>query len=204
MITCISQDICYSVSILSQFLEHPTKAHLEWAKHVLRYLKGTNSQSLVFRKSTGIKLQGFSDSHWGNLKDRKSVSGYCFIMNMISDMVCWKSRKQACVALSTSEAEYVALVSCIQEAKFLRCLYEDLSMDEVDTVDIFVYNQSVIALAKNPVLHQRTKHIDIKYHFIRVEVQKGYILLKYIPSEQNLADMFIKPITCKRLDNLFV
>ena len=103
------------------------------------------------------------------------------------------------VALSTCEAEYVALVSCIQEAKFLRCLYEDLSMDKVDTVDIFVDNQSAIALAKNPVLHQ-----DIKYHFIRVEVQNGYILLKYIPSEQNLADMFTKPITRKRLDNLFV
>ena len=119
-------------------------------------------------------------------------------------MVCWKSRKQTCVALSTCEAEYVALVSCVQEAKFLRSLYEEFSGDKVNTVDIFVDNQSAIALAKNPVLHQRTKHIDIKYHFIRVEVQKGYILLKYIPSEQNLADMFTKPITRKRLDNLFV
>ena len=98
----------------------------------------------------------------------------------------------------------MALVSCVQEAKFLRCLYEDLSGDKVDTVDIFVDNQSAIALAKNPVLHQRTKHIDIKYHFIHVEVQKGYILLRYIPSEQNLAYMFIKPITRKKLDNLFV
>ena len=151
-----------------------------------------------------MKLQGFSDSDWGNLEDGKSVSGYCFIMNTNSDMVCWKSRKQTCVALSTCEAEYVALVSCVQEAKFLRCLYEEFSGDKVNTVDIFVDNQSAIALAKNPVLHQRTKHIDIKYHFIRVEVQKGYILLKYIPSEQNLADMFTKPITRKRLDNLFV
>ena len=204
LMTCTRLDICYSVSMLSQFLEHPTKAHLEWAKHVLRYLKGTKSQSLNFRKSTGVKLQGFSDSDWGNLEDRKSVSGYCFIMNTNSDMVCWKSRKQTCVALSTCEAEYVALVSCVQEAKFLRCLYEEFSGDKVNTVDIFVDNQSAIALAKNPVLHQRTKHIDIKYHFIRVEVQKGYILLKYIPSEQNLADMFTKPITRKRLDNLFV
>ena len=89
-------------------------------------------------------------------------------------------------------------------AKILRCLYEDLSRDKVDTVDIFVDNQSAIGLAKNPELHQRTKHINIKYHFIHIEIQKGYILLKYIPSEQNLADMFTKPITHKRLDNLFV
>ena len=166
----------------------------------LRYLKETKSQSLVFRKSTDLKLLGFSDSDWRNLEDRKSVSGYCFIMNTNSDMVCWMSRKQACVALSTCEAEYEALVSRVQEAKFLRCLYEDLSEDKVDTVHIFVDNQSAIALAKNTVLHQRTKHIDIKYmyHFICVEVQKGYILLRYIPSEQNLADMFTKPITCKR------
>ena len=98
----------------------------------------------------------------------------------------------------------MTLVSCSQEAKFLRCFYEDLSRDKVDTVDIFVDNQSAIALAKNPVLHHRTKHIDIKYHFICVEVQKGYILLRYIPSEQNLADMFTNPITHKRLDNLFI
>ena len=97
--------------MLSQFLEHPTKVHLEWAKHILMYLKGTKFHSLVFRKSTGLKLNGFGDFDWGNLEDRKSVSGYCFIMNTNSDMVCWKSRKQACVSLSTCEAEYVALVS---------------------------------------------------------------------------------------------
>ena len=134
-------------------------------------------KSLVFIKSTDLKLQGFSDSDWGNLEDRKSVSGYCLIVNTNSVMVCWMSRKQTCVALSTFEADYVALVSCVQEAKFLRCLYEDLSEDKVDTVDIFVV--SAIPLAKNLVLHQSTKHIDIKYYFIRVEVQKGYILLKY-------------------------
>ena len=99
----------------------------------------------------------------------------------------------------------MAFVLCVQEAKFLRCLYEDLSGNKVDTVDIFVDNQSAIALAQNHVLHQRTNtYIDIKYHFIRVEVQKGYILLRYIPSQQNLADMFTKPITRKRLDNLLV
>ena len=73
LMTCTKLDVCFCVSMLSQFLEHPTKVHLEWAKHVLRYLKRTKSQSLVFRKSTGLKLQGFSDSDWGNLEDRKAL-----------------------------------------------------------------------------------------------------------------------------------
>ena len=98
LMTCTRPDVCYSVSMLSQFLKRPTKAHLEWAKHVLRCLKGTKSQSLVFRKLPKLKLQGFSDSDWGNLEHRKSVSGYFFIMSTNSDMVCWKSRKEACVA----------------------------------------------------------------------------------------------------------
>ena len=190
--------------MLSQFLEHPTKAHLEWAKHVLRYLNGTKSKCLIFRKCMNTKLQGFSDSDWGNSEDRKSVSGYCFSLSPNTDMISWKTKKQPCVALSTCEAEYVALVSCMQEAKFLTQLYKDLTGSTAANVDIFVDNQSAIALAKNPVQHQRSKHIDIKYHFIRAEIQKGYIQLKYVPSEENLADMFTKPATGKRLSKLFV
>ena len=204
LMTCTRPDICYSVSMLSQFLEHPTRAHLEWAKHVLRYLSGTKSKSLIFRKCMNTKLQGFSDSDWGNSEDRKSVSGYCFSLSPNTDMISWKTKKQPCVALSTCEAEYVALVSCIQEAKFLVQLYKDLTGNESANVDIFVDNQSAIALAKNPVQHQRSKHIDIKYHFIRAEIQKGCVQLQYVPSEENLADMFTKPATGKRLSKLFV
>ena len=118
-------------------------------------------------------------------------------------MISWKTKKQPCVTLSTCEAEYVALVSCMQEAIFLVQLYKDLT-DSVVDVNIFVDNQSAIALAKNPVQHQRSKHIDIKYHFIRAEIQKGYAKLKCVPSEEKLADLFTKPATGKRLSKLFV
>ena len=148
LITCTRPDVCYSVSMLSQFLEYTTKAHLEVGKACPYISQGNKISKSSFQKSTGLKLQGFSVSDWGNLETRTSVSSYCFIMNTNNNMVCWKSRKQACVALSICEAEYVALVSHVQEAKFLRCLYEDLSGDKVDTVDIFVDNQSAIAVAK--------------------------------------------------------
>ena len=202
VMSCTRPDICYSVTMLSQFLNNPTKAHLEWAKHVVRYLKGTKNQSLKFMKSGGLNLIGYCDSDWANLEDRRSVTGYCFSLNN-GQFICWKTRKQSNVALSTCEAEYVALASATQEAKFLQQLFADLTTGTTEMVKIFVDNQSAIALAQNPVNHQRSKHIDIKYHFIRSEIQNGCIELEYISTDNNTADMFTKPLSHSRLQKLY-
>jgi hypothetical protein len=109
-------------------------------------------------------------------------------------LISWKSRKQPTVALSTCEAEYIALANAVQEAKFLRQLCIDMKVSiSDDNVLIQVDNQGAINLARNPVHHQRSKHIDIKYHFIRSEIQVGIISLKYVPTEDNIADVFTKP-----------
>ena len=186
-------DICYAVTKLSQHMSKPTKAHLSMAKHVLRYLKGTLDYGLEFQKSADpLKLIGYCDSDWGGSEDRRSISGYGFELCDQGPLISWKSRKQQCVSLSSCEAEYVALTGAFQEAKFLRQLFIDMYHgNNENSVLLNVDNQGALALAKNPVFHKRSKHIDIKYHYIRSEVQNGIVQLKYVPKEDNVADVTI-------------
>ena len=110
----------------------------------------------------------------------------------------WKSKKKPTVALSSCEAEYVALTFCIQEAKFLKQLLSDLEFKNVQ-IDVGVDNQGALLLARNPVFHERSKHIDIKYHFIREEIQKGNVNLFYVHTTNNWSDIFTKPVTPNKL-----
>ena len=115
--------------------------------------------------------------------------------------VSWKSRKQPTVALSTCEAEYMALTDAVQEAKFLKQLCVDLGIVQVSfSVILNVDNQGAINLARNPMYHKRSKHIDVKYHFIRSEVSRGTVKLVYIPTNENVADIFTKPVSKVKLD----
>jgi len=193
-------DLCYVVTKLSQYMSKPTKAQLNAAKHVLKYLKGTMMYGLTFKKSNkSVQLKGFCDSDWGSSEDRKSISGYCFQLHKDGPLISWKSKKQQTVALSSCEAEYMAITYAIQEAKFLRQIVSDLLGLKLKSVDLGVDNQGAINLAKNPVNHQRSKHIDIRYHFIRDEVEKGNVNLFYVPTQQNPADIFTKPVIQKKL-----
>ena len=194
-------DLCYAVTRLSQAMSRPTQLDLSMAKHVLRYLKGSREQGLKFVKSqTSLKLAGFCDSNWGaSVKDRRSITGYNFELTDKGPLISWKSRKQQTVALSTCEAEYISLANAVQEAKFLKQLCKDMNIVS-DDVLINVDNQGAINLAKNPVNHQQSKHIDIKYHFIRSEIQKGNVRLQYVTTEDNVADIFTKPATKAKLE----
>ena len=154
---------------------------------------------LKFQKSDALELNGFCDSDWGTSEDRRSITGYGFQLCKSGPLISWKSRKQQTVALSTCEAEYMALAAATQEAKFLRQLFADMNGCSVECVCLHVDNQGAIALAKNPVQHQRSKHIDIKYHFVRLEIQRGCIQLEYVQSEDNVADIFTKPASKARL-----
>ena len=196
LMTCTRPDLCFAVTRLSQFLARPRNQHLNICKSVLRYLRGTTNLGLTFVKTKSqIKLLGFCDSDWGgSCGDRKSISGYCYRLSDESSLVSWRSRRQQAVALSTCEAEYMAMSHAIQEGKFIRQLLFDLH-GKMLQIDLFADNQGAINLAKNPVSHQRSKHIDIRYHFIRSEVNDGNVILNYIPSNENVADLFTKPST---------
>ena len=161
-------DLSYIVTMLSQHMAKPTKAHLGMAKHVLRYLIGTMHYGLKFQKCDVLELSGFCDSDWGASEDRRSITGYCFQLSNNGPLISWKSRKQQTVALSTCEAEYMALIAATQEAKFLRQLLADMQGSDAECVCLYVDNQGAIALAKNPVQHQRSKHIDTSSPILEV------------------------------------
>ena len=194
-------DISYPVTKLSQFMSCATQSHMTMAKGVLRYLKGTVNDKLTFRKSEDpLEIIGFSDSDWANsIEDRKSITGYSFKISKNGPLISWKSKKQTSVALSTCEAEYMALCLAAQEGKYLMSfLNEVMDLNQTQFV-ISCDNQGANALAKNPINRKRSKHIDIRYHFIRDEISEGRLSLQYIPSEENIADIFTKSISAIKL-----
>ena len=193
--TCTRPDISWIVSKLSQYMHKPTQQHHNAVKHVLQYLKGSTDDALIFHKSDDpLKLSGYCDADWASSADRRSTSGYCFRLNEISSPISWRSHRQSVVAISSCEAEYVSLALAIQEALFLRQLFIDMwkPLMNDDPVVVHCDNQGSVALAKNPVFHKRSKHIDVKYHFIRDVVNKNLVQLKYVHSGDNVADVFTK------------
>ena len=163
-------DIAYAVSNAACYCAKHTSDHWTAIKRILRYLKGTHDYGLLYRKNAPVELTGYSDSDWtGDIGDRKS--GYVFLLG--GGAISWKSSKQNCVALSTAEAEYVALSAASQEVMWLQQLVSDLINLRVQQTTILEDNQSTICLAKNPQVHGRTKHVDIKYYFVRDLVYSG-------------------------------
>ncbi|XP_059638620.1 uncharacterized mitochondrial protein AtMg00810-like [Cornus florida] len=192
-LTCTRLDILFVVGLVSRFMERPTITHFKAAKRILRYIKGTLDFGLFYSFTNDFKLVGYSDSDWArDLDDRKSTSGYCFFMGNVAFI--WCSKKQPIVTLSTYEAEYVAATSCICQAIWLRNLLKELHMLQKESTEIFVDNKSAIALAKNPVFHERSKHIDTRFHFIRECITKKEVELKFIKSQDQVADIFTKPL----------
>jgi hypothetical protein len=186
-------DICFAVNTLSQFMVEPRRAHWTTAKHILRYLRGTIEYGLRYAQGDGVKLVGYTDADWaGNAVDRKSTSGCCFSLG--SGVVSWFSRKQKSVALSSAEAEYMAASMAACEAIWLRKLLVALFGQELEPTIIHCDNQSGIKLSENPVFHDRSKHIDIRYHFIRDCVQRGAVQLQYVPTDEQVADILTKAL----------
>ncbi|KAM2177036.1 hypothetical protein ACFX1Q_036278 [Malus domestica] len=165
-LTCTRPDILYAVELVSCYMENPTTTHLKTAKKILRYLYGTVNFSLFYSSSDNYKLDEYSDSDWaGDSDDRKSTTGFVFFMGNIA--FTWMSKKQLIITLSTCEAEYVVATLCVYHAIWLKNLLKELSMPQEEPIEIYVDNKSAIALANNLVFHDRSKHMDTRYHYIR-------------------------------------
>ena len=194
-------DIANAVGAVSKFNSCPTEAHLTAVKRIFRYLKGTMDLGLKYQKSDDFQLIGFSDADWaGDMSDRHSTTGNLFVMS--SGAVRWVSRKQSVVALSTTEAEYIALSSATQETIWLRRLMSDFTAEQQLPTIIKEDNQGTIAVARNPISHSRTKHIDIKFHYIREALRDGAVDLIYCPTERMTADILTKPLSRGRFEEL--
>jgi hypothetical protein len=186
-------DICFAVNTLSQFMVEPRRVHWVAAKHVLRYLCGTVDYGMDYHRGDGVRLVGYTDSDWaGCVSDRKITSGCCFGLG--SAVVSWFSRKQKSVALSSAEAEYMAASQASCEALWLRKMLIGLFGVQLRPTVIYCDNQSCIKLSENPVFHDRSKHIEIRYHFTHDYVQRGAVELQYISTEEQVVDILTKAL----------
>uniref|UniRef100_A0ACD6AP94 Uncharacterized protein n=1 Tax=Avena sativa TaxID=4498 RepID=A0ACD6AP94_AVESA len=186
-------DIAFAVGFLSRFMEAPAGDHLAAVKHLLRYIAGTLNHGCVYRRSDGDTLIGFSDSdHAGDVDSRKSTSGVLFFLG--DSPVSWQSQKQKVVATSSCEAEYIAAATAACQGIWLARLFGELLNQEAAPVKLFIDNKSAISLCKNPVLHDRIKHIDLRYHFIRDCVENGSIVVEFIGTGEQKADILTKAL----------
>ncbi|GLU00818.1 hypothetical protein SLE2022_181580 [Rubroshorea leprosula] len=194
-------DITFATSVLSRFMQSPSRTHYGAARRILRYLKGTISFGILYAKNEQFNLFGYSDSDWaGCVDDRRSTSGYAFFLG--SGAISWSSKKQASTALSSSEAEYISLTAAACQATWTRRILEDMKQVQVQPTTIFCDNQSTIAMTKNPVFHSRTRHIETRHHFIRELVASGGLEVVHCNSKDQVADIFTKPLPLDKFIHL--
>ena len=196
LVTGTRPDLAVATGEVAKYCNNPGLQHWAAVKRILRYLKGTVNLGLLFNPKNST-LVGYSDADWaGDLDSRRSTTGYLFEIGGVP--VSWKSKRQATVALSTAEAEYMALSAATQEVIWLRNFLKNFEFKQKVATIIFEDNQGCIALAKNPVKHERTKHIDIRHHFIREKVESNEIDIQYLETADMVADILTKAMTKDR------
>ncbi|WVZ84665.1 hypothetical protein U9M48_031670 [Paspalum notatum var. saurae] len=182
----------FAVCLCARYQASPRTSHRQAVKRIFRYLKFTHVLGLWYSSGSSLSLRGFSDAdHAGCRIDCKSTSGTCQLLG--TSLVSWSSRKQASVALSTTEAEYIAAASCCSQLLWIKATLSDFGL-RFGRIPLLVDSTSTISVAKNPVLHSRTKHIDVRFHFLRDHYEKGDIDLIHVVSANQLADIFTKPL----------
>ncbi|KAH9113686.1 hypothetical protein LEN26_013109 [Aphanomyces euteiches] len=187
-------DIAFTVTLLSRHLSQPTDEHSAIAKRVLRYLKGTHDYGIIYQPvdSDHYTIELYVDAEYANDKYTRRTSVYLLYLN--GCLISWKSKLQNIVALSTSEAEYISMSFGLQEALWIKSLLQELKLNLKLPIIVYEDNQSTIKMAENLTLHQRTKHIDVRHHFIRDLVKEKVIEIKYCDTNSMLADMLTKAL----------
>ncbi|KAM3297166.1 hypothetical protein ACQJBY_039175 [Aegilops geniculata] len=198
-LTLTRPDISFAVNKVCQFLSQPTQVHWEAVKRILRYIKGTLDTGLRIRKSrfTGVSI--FTDADWaGCVDDRRSTSGFAVFVG--PNLISWSSKKQPTVSRSSTEAEYKALANGAAEAIWIDTVLTELGVTRQRTPILWCDNLGATYLTANPVFHARTKHIEIDFHFVRERVAVGKLEVRFISTDDQLADVFTKPATRQMLD----
>ena len=191
-LTASRPDIMYATCLCARFQAQPREPHLTAVKRIFRYLKGNPDLGLWYPRESDFNLIGYSDADFVGCKvDRKSTSGGCQFLG--DRLVSWSSKKQKSISTSTAEAEYIAAGSCCAQILWMKNQLQDYGLS-YSKIPIYCDNQSAIAMTGNPVQHSLTKHINIRYHFIREHVMEGTIELHFVPTDQQLADIFTKPL----------
>ncbi|GJW23923.1 hypothetical protein Tco_0037734 [Tanacetum coccineum] len=199
-LTSSRPDIVQVVCYCARYQARPTEKHLKEVKRIFRYLRGTIHMGLWYPKGSGFELTAFLDAdHAGCVDTRKSTSGG--IQFLGDKLVSWMSKKQDCTAMSSAEAEYVALSASCAQVMWMRTQLQDYGFN-YNKIPLYCDSQSAIAISCNPVQHSRTKHIHTRYHFIKEQVENGIIELYFVRTEFQLADMFTKALPEERFQYL--
>jgi len=197
-LTAFKPDILFSMCLCARFQSYPRESHLTVVKRIFRYLKGTTNLGLLYRNYLDYKLVGFCDADYAGYRiERKSTSGNCQFLG--ENLISWASKRQATIAMSTAEANYISAASCCAQLLWMKHQLEDYQIN-ANSIPIYCDGIVVICLSKNSILHSREKHIEIKHHFIRDYVQKGILEIQFIDTEHQWANIFTKPLTVERFD----
>ncbi|KAK6148271.1 hypothetical protein DH2020_019183 [Rehmannia glutinosa] len=194
-------DITYAVNILSQFMDKPESIHLDSAYRILRYLKGTIGQGIFYSSHSELTIKAYSDSDWASCPEtRRSTTGYCIFLG--DSLISWRTKKQATISRSSTEAEYRALAQTCCEMTWISYLLAEFQVKIHEPSTLYCDNQSAIYLTRNPVFHERTKHVEIDCHFVRQQVLAGKVKVVHMPSKFQLADLFTKGLSADRFEFL--
>ncbi|GJT75306.1 retrotransposon protein, putative, unclassified [Tanacetum coccineum] len=199
-LTASRPDLQFAICMYAWYPARPTEKHLHAVKRIFRYLRGTVNQGLWYPKDSSIALTAFADAdHAGCQDTRRSTSGS---MQFLGDrLVSWSSKRQKSAAISSTEAEYIAMSGCCAQILWMRSQLTDYGLG-FNKIPMYCDNKSVIALSCNNVQHSRSKHIDIRFHFIKEHVENGVIELYFVNTEYQLADIFTKPLCRERIEFL--
>ena len=205
LVTATRPDLSYAVGMLSRFVERPTSKHVGAVKKILRFLIGTKHRGITYTKEADANvdtyIHAYSDSDWGNdLDTRYSTTG--FVLTLCGGAISWASRRQTIVAQSTAEAEYIAACEASMEGKAILNILQDMKSDIKQLIPLAVDNQSSLVMANSPTFSRKTRHIELKWHYIRERIEKGDIQMVKICSEVNPADLFTKPLAKQRFNML--
>jgi len=194
-------DLSYTINVLSRFTHNLGKQYWNALKHVLSYIKGTSHYGITYKRGGNLTPVGYVDSDYAGCKDtRRSMKRSIFIV--ARGPVSWECKCQATVALSTVEVEYMGFSRATTQAIWLAKFFDEIGLPTTALIHIYADNIESIANTVNGKNHRRTKHIDIKYHFTKEHVELGMVAFEYTPSNENLADLFTKPLSWDVLQNI--
>ncbi|KAJ9685079.1 hypothetical protein PVL29_017204 [Vitis rotundifolia] len=197
-LTITRPDISFPVSVVSQFLQSPCDSHWDVVIRILRYIKSTSGQGVLYENRGHTQVVGYTDANWaGSPTDRRSTSGYCVFIG--GNLISWKSKKQDVVARSSAEAEYRAMALATCELIWLKHLLRKLRFGKDEQMKLICDNQAALHIASNPVFHERTKHIEVDCHFIREKIASGCVATSFVNSNDQLVYIFTKSLRGPRI-----
>lgn len=200
-VTITRLDIMQVVGCVARFQVTPKDTHVHAVKRIFTYLKGTMDYGLQYLKCKDFTLTTYTNVDWGGLvDDRKSTSGGAFFVG--GCLVSWQSKKQASTSLSIAEMEYIAAESCCTQVLWMNQTLRDIKVEFNHPIFIFCDNTSAINISKNPVMYSMTKHIPIKYHFLREQVSNQEVRLEYVPIKEKITNLFTKPLPTNAFERL--